>query len=122
MDCDMPVIMGGADQAPTPGVLGRACLTSCVVMGLRITAETKGVPVSEIAVELTMDWDNRGLFGMGGVYVGPLNVRLQIELTSSASEAELREVLDEGLKNDPWLIALQKPHRVQVGMRQKQEG
>ena len=118
----MPVIMGGADQASTPGVLGRACLTSCVVMGLRIAAESKGVPVSEIAVELTMDWDNRGLFGMDGVYAGPSNVRLQIELTSSASEVELREVLDEGLKNDPWLIALQKPHRVQVGMRHKQEG
>lgn len=110
----MPKIMGGTDRAPTPGVLGRACLTSCIAMGLRIAAECRGVPVSEIAVDLTMEWDNRGIFGMDGASAGPEGIQLQIELTSSAPETELRKVVDEGLKNDPWLVALQKPHEVDI--------
>ncbi|MCR9134759.1 MAG: OsmC family protein [Alphaproteobacteria bacterium] len=114
IECDMPTIMGGTDRAPTPGVLGRACLTSCIVMGLRIAAECRGVPVSEIAVDLTMEWDNRGIFGMDGASAGPGGIQLQIELTSSAPESELRKVVDEGLKNDPWLVALQKPHKVDI--------
>jgi len=117
LTCDMPQIMGGTGMAPTPGVLGRACLASCIVMGVRIAAETRGVSVGEITVDLSMDWDNRGIFGMGGVSAGPGNIQLRITLDSSASENVLQDVVAEGLKNDPWLIALQDPHSVQTELQ-----
>lgn len=117
LTCDMPQIMGGIGTAPTPGVLGRACLASCIVMGIRIAAETRGVPVGEITVDLSMDWDNRGILGMDGVSAGPGNIQLQITLDSSAPEIKLQEIVAEGLKNDPWLIALQDPHSVQTELR-----
>lgn len=112
MICDMPPIMGGTGKAPTPGVWGRACLAGCIAMGIRISAESRGVLVAEIAVDLSMDWDNRGMFGMDGVSAGPGNIQLRVTLTSSAPEEELRDVVAAGLRNDAWLIALQEPHAV----------
>ena len=117
LTCGMPKIMGGTGTAPTPGVYGRACLASCIAIGIRIAAETRGVPVGEITVDLSMDWDNRGIFGMDGVSAGPRNIQLQITLDSTAPENTLHDVVAEGLKNDPWLIALQDPHSVQTELR-----
>ncbi len=109
---DMPEAAGGSGAGPTPGVLGRACIAGCVAMGVRIAAARRAVAIEEIAVDLSMDWDNRGLFGLDGVSAGPAKVRLEIQLKSDAPEALLRETVAEGLRHDPWLIALTDPHDV----------
>jgi len=114
---DMPVAVGGSDAGPTPGVFGRACLSSCIAIGIRIAAVRQEVAIDKINVDLTMDWDGRGLFGLSGISAGPANISLAIEVESHAAETEIQAVIAEGLRNDPWLVALTQPHDVTTDIR-----
>jgi len=114
---DMPVAAGGSDAGPTPGVYGRACLTSCIAIGIRIAADRQEVEIGKINVDLSMDWDSRGIFGLSGVSAGPSNISLVIEVESHADEHEIQAVIAEGMRNDPWLIALTQPHDVATDIR-----
>ncbi|MEP3329309.1 OsmC family protein [Sedimentitalea sp.] len=109
---DMPIGLGGTQAGPTPGVFGRACLTSCIVMGIRIAAERRGVRLDRVASDLSMDWDSRGLFGMGDVSPGPSNITVKLTIDGDASETELNEIAAEGMRISPWVIALTQPHTI----------
>jgi len=114
---DMPAAVGGSGAGPTPGVLGRACLTSCIAIGIRIAADRQEVEIGKINVDLSMDWDSRGLFGLSGVSAGPSNISFAIEVESHAAEHEIQAVIAEGLRNDPWLVALTQPHEMTTDIR-----
>lgn len=114
---DMPVAAGGSNAGPTPGVYGRACLASCIAMGIRIAAERRGIAVDQIDVSLSMDWDSRGLFGLSGVSAGPSNIALEIDVESPAPDSDVQALVAEGMSNDPWLIALTQPHTVTSDLR-----
>ncbi|MBK0329750.1 OsmC family protein [Rhodobacteraceae bacterium F11138] len=109
---DMPTGVGGTQAGPTPGVYGRTALSSCIVMGIRIAAERRGVRLRAVTADLSMDWDSRGLFGMGDASPGPSNIAVKLHLDSDASEKELNEIVAEGMRHSPWVIALTQPHRV----------
>ena len=49
---DMPEAVGGTGTAPTPGVLGRAALGSCLAIGYMIWASKMGVPIEKLEVEV----------------------------------------------------------------------
>ena len=67
---DMPVEAGGSGAGPTPGVHGRAALASCLAIGYSICLARAGVAVRSLEVEVAVDYDNRGLVGMDGIYPG----------------------------------------------------
>jgi uncharacterized OsmC-like protein len=114
---DMPVAVGGSDAGPTPGVFGRACLSSCIAIGIRMAADRQEVAIDAIKVDLSMDWDGRGLFGLSGISAGPSNISLEIEVESDAAEKDIQTVIAEGMRNDPWLVALMQPHDVTTDIR-----
>ena len=62
---DMPAKVGGDESAPTPGVLGRAALASCLAIGIAAWAARLGVPIDALEVEVQADFDARGELGMG---------------------------------------------------------
>jgi uncharacterized OsmC-like protein len=62
---DMPAKAGGEESAPTPGVLGRAALASCIVMGIAAWAARLGVPIDALEVEVQADFNVRGELGVG---------------------------------------------------------
>src|SRR5512132_2992391 len=62
---DMPAKLGGGETAPTPGVLGRAALASCLVIGIATWAARQGVPIDALEVEVEADFDARGELGIG---------------------------------------------------------
>jgi hypothetical protein len=68
---DMPAKVGGEETAPTPGVLGRAALASCLAIGIASWAARLGVPIDAIEVEVQADFDARGELGVGGNGVVP---------------------------------------------------
>ena len=109
---DMPTGVGGTQSGPTPGVFGRACLASCIVMGIRIAAERRGVRLDKVTADLSMDWDSRGLFGMDDVSPGPFNVAVNLNLAGDAREEVLNEIVAEGMRHSPWVIALTQPHMI----------
>lgn len=103
MNIDMSPAIGGEGSGPSPGFLGRAALGSCVAIGLKIAALRAGITIDRISVTLEMDWDDRGLFGIGDAPAGATAIRLAIKVESPAAKEAVDAVIRDGLKNDPWL-------------------
>jgi uncharacterized OsmC-like protein len=101
---DMPGKAGGDDSAPTPGVLGRAALASCLTIGIAAWAARLGVPIDVLEVEVQTDFDARGELGIGdGVPPGYTAVRYIIALESPAARQDLDQLLDLAERHSPYL-------------------
>jgi uncharacterized OsmC-like protein len=91
----LPDTYGGDGGAPTPGVLGRSALASCVALGYAMWAARMDLPIDELTVEVEADYDARGELGVDdGIAPGYTQVRYTVSVVSSASEERVREVLD----------------------------
>jgi uncharacterized OsmC-like protein len=101
---DMPAKVGGDESAPTPGVLGRGALASCLVISLAAWAARLGVPIEALEVEVQADFDARGELGMGdGIPAGYSEVRYTVSLRSPAARADLDRLLDLAERHSPYL-------------------
>jgi len=100
---DMPEQAGGSGSAPTPGVLGRAALGSCLAMGYMMYAAKLEVPFSALEVEIQTDHDDGALFGVADVPAGYSEVRYIVTVESDASEVDILRVLNEAEAHGPYL-------------------
>jgi uncharacterized OsmC-like protein len=100
---DMSKGAGGAKQGPTPGVLGRAALGSCLAIGFVMEAARAGVPIESVEVEVQTDFDDGALFGVSDAHPGYLDVRYEVSVTSAASEEDLRRVAEAADARSPYL-------------------
>ena len=103
INCDLPESAGGANSAPTPGVLGRAALGSCLVIGYMLWASRLDVPIDSLEVEVQADSDDGVLFGTADGSAGYSQVRYCVRVCSNATEEELMKVFDEGDQHSPYL-------------------
>jgi len=101
---DLPAKVGGEGTAPTPGVLGRAALASCLAIGVAAWAARLGVAIGSLEVEVQADFDARGELGMGnGIPAGYSEVRYAISIESGAPRHELDRLLDLAERHSPYL-------------------
>jgi uncharacterized OsmC-like protein len=100
---DMPTKLGGDASGPTPGVLGRAALASCLVIGVGAWAARLGIEVGAVEVEVETDFDARGELGMGRVEPGYSIVRCRISIDSPASRSEIDHLLELVERHSPYL-------------------
>jgi uncharacterized OsmC-like protein len=100
---DMVEAMGGDAAGPSPGFFGRAALTSCIAIGIKMTAARADIRIGSIDVEVEMDWDNRGLLGLGDAPAATTGIRVFIAIQSKAPAQAIQTVVQESLKNSPWL-------------------
>jgi uncharacterized OsmC-like protein len=111
LETDMPETMGGQGSAPTPGVYGRAALGSCLAMGYKLRAETLGIEVTSIKIDIDADSDMAGmLFLESASPPGYTEVRYHVEIESPAPEAAVRRVVDEGDALSPYLDVFSRAH------------
>jgi uncharacterized OsmC-like protein len=103
LSADLPSNAGGSDSAPTPGVLGRAALGSCLAMGYMLWASKLEVSIDSLEVEIQADSDDGVLFGVSDAPPGYSEVRYCVRVQSSASEEEIVKVLDAGDRHSPYL-------------------
>jgi uncharacterized OsmC-like protein len=103
LTADMPTSVGGSGLAPTPGVLVRGALSSCLAICYKLWAAKLGVPIAAIEVEVHADYDDGALFGVGEAPPGYLEVRYAVTIESDAPEADVQRVLDEGDAHSPIL-------------------
>jgi len=103
LNADLPSKAGGSDSGPTPGVLGRAALGSCMAMGYMLWASKLEVPIESLEVEIQADSDDGVLFGVSDAPPGYTEVRYCVRVQSGASEEEIFKVLDAGDKHGPYL-------------------
>ncbi len=96
-ETDLPETMGGEGSGPSPGVLGRAALGSCLAMGYQMRAARLGVDLASVSVEIEADFDVVGMLSMeAAARPGYSEVRYHVRVESSAPEADILRVLDEG--------------------------
>lgn len=108
-EADMPEQAGGQGEAPTPGMLGRAALGSCLAISYMLWASRRDVPVTDLKVEIQADSDDGGLFGTADIAPGYAQVRYCVTVESSASEEAVIAVLDEAERHSPWLDVFTRP-------------
>ncbi len=97
---DMPAKAGGEDSAPSPGVLGRGALASCLAIGISVWAARLEVPITAVEVEVQADFDARGELGVGeNIPPGYREVRYLVSIDSSASEGALVELLETAMSS-----------------------
>ncbi len=100
---DMPAKAGGDETAPTPGMLGRGALASCLVIGISMWAARLGIPIDGLEVEVQADFDVRGEMGVGDVKAGYQEVRYLVSIDSPASTEALTELLETTERHSPYM-------------------
>ena len=101
---DMPVKAGGEESAPTPGVLGRGALASCIAVSVAAWAARRDIPVDSVQVEVQADFDARGELGMDdGIPAGYQEVRYVISVASPAPPEVVAELVETAERHSPYV-------------------
>ena len=114
---DMPEQAGGAGSAPSPGVLGRAALGSCLAMGYMMYAAKLDVLFNGLEVEIQADFDDGALFGVADTPAGYSEVRYVVAVDSDAPEADILRVLDAAEAHSPYLDVFSRAQRCRREVR-----
>ena len=94
---------GGVNDAPNPGVYGRAALGSCLAIGYKMWSARLGVPIDALDIEIHASYDVRGELGINDdVTPGYYSVRYVVNIQSSASEADVIRLLDTADRYSSW--------------------
>jgi uncharacterized OsmC-like protein len=94
---------GGANEAPNPGVLGRAALGSCLAIGYAMWAARLNVPIESLEIEVQADYDVRGELGVNDeVRPGYTAMRYIVTVSSPASAEEINRWLDTADRYSSW--------------------
>ncbi len=100
---DMPSQVGGNGTGPTPGVLGRAALGSCLAMGYMMWASRLDVIIDSLEVQIEATYDDGGLFDTSDSVPGYTEIRYTVKIKSPASKKDIEKVLDKGDRHSPYL-------------------
>jgi uncharacterized OsmC-like protein len=112
IETDLTAALGGHASGPTPSVLLRAALGSCLAMGYRLRAARHGVPVAAIRVAVETDSAIAGMLDPGSAFPpGFIEVRYRVEIDSSAA-GPVEPLIDEADRLSPVLDALTRVNRV----------
>lgn len=103
LNATMAESAGGSGVYPTPGVLGRAALGSCLAIGYKMWASKLEIPIKSLEIEIEADVDSAGLYGTADVAPGYSEVRYSVRIESLASEADINTLLEHGDKHSPYL-------------------
>ena len=104
IDADLPRSLGGTGAAPTPGVLVRAALGSCLAMGYRLRAAKHGVELTSIRVTVDADSEVAGMLLCDtAAPPGYTELRYHVEIDSPAAPGDVMRIIDEGDRLSPML-------------------
>jgi uncharacterized OsmC-like protein len=114
---------GGTNAGPTPGILGRGALGSCLAIGYAMWAARLGVDLDSLEVEVEADYDSRGELGVADdVPPGYLQVRYRVTVSSPAPEEDLRRVLDIADKYSPYRDVFLRPNDLRRALHIRRTG
>jgi len=104
IEADLVPAMGGGGTAPTPNVLLRAALGTCMAMSYRLRAARRGVELTSIRVTVEADSELAGMLSCDAVAPpGYTEVRYHVEVESPDDPARVAAILDEGDRLSPLL-------------------
>ena len=115
---DVPPGMGGSGQGPSPSMLFRSAVSSCVAIGLKMWAARQDVPMEEISVTVETDVDARGQLDVPCDAVpGFEAIRIGIEIVSDADTAAIGKVVEMTLRTSPMMDAIGGPDAATIATR-----
>jgi len=101
---------GGANEAPNPGVYGRAALGSCLVLGYAAWAARMNIPLRSIDVEVQADYDASGELGIDpNVRPGYLAMRYVVRVESDAPQDDVLRMLEIAERHSSFLDDFSNP-------------
>ena len=102
-DVGMSEKYGGANDAPNPGVYGRAALGACLAIGYKMWSTRLGIPIDALEVEVHASYDARGELGVDDdVVPGYTGIRYVVHVRSAASDADVHRLLDTADRYSSW--------------------
>jgi uncharacterized OsmC-like protein len=115
---DEPEALGGSDAGPNPVELILAALGTCQEITYRAYATALGIPLDDVAVELTGEIDLKGFFAVDeAARPGYRRISGTVRLRSSASEAELEQLRAAVNAHCPVLDIVTNPVPVALDLR-----
>ncbi len=116
-DADLPTVIGGTNQAPSPTAYLLGALAGCGVAYLHDTlAPQFGVRIEAIAAVARCSTDLRGLIGMDDASPELLDLSLDIEVTTPDVEA-IGPMFEAWRERCPIYLALLRPQTVTLTTR-----
>jgi uncharacterized OsmC-like protein len=101
---------GGQNNAPNPGVYGRAALGSCMAIGYAMWAARLEIPVRSLAVEVRARYDARGELGIDdSIRPGYAGIDCIVTVDTDASDADVERLLDTADRHSSWIDDLRNP-------------
>ena len=91
---DEPVAQGGTDKGMNPVELLLASIASCQTISTSIYAESMGIKIDEMTVEVEGDMDSAGFMGYSKFRPGYTNIRTHVKIKSDADPAMVQQLID----------------------------
>ncbi|MDQ4079020.1 MAG: OsmC family protein [Chloroflexota bacterium] len=115
---DLPAVLGGTNEAPSPTALLLSALAGCAVVFIRDTlAPQLGVRVEMVEATVRCETDARGLLGMDGVAPDLQAIQLEIQVRSPDDERDVQQLFQVWQERCPIYLALIKPTNVSLDIR-----
>ena len=109
---------GGNNAGPSPGFFGRGALGSCLTIGIAMWAARLEIPIDGVEVMVEADYDSRGELGVADdIPPGYTQVRCITTVTSSASEPDVRRVVEMAEKYSPYRDVFARAHDIRGELR-----
>lgn len=114
IDSDLGEALGGTGSAPSPGVLVRAALGSCLAMMYQLRAAKHGVELTSIRVLVETDSEIAGMLLCNTMSPpGYTEIRFHVDIESPAPRDDVLRAIDEGDRLSPLLDVLTRANSVQ---------
>lgn len=118
---DLPGLLGGSNQAPSPTLLLLGALAGCAVVFIRDTlGPLLNVQITDVHATVRCRTDFRGLLGLDGAPPDLEDIELGIEIVSP-DERGVDSVFQAWVERCPVYLALTKPTKVATTIEIKRE-
>jgi uncharacterized OsmC-like protein len=110
LQTDMPVALGGEEEAPSPGWYFRAGVASCLATTIALHAAVRGIALRRLEVEAHSESDPRGLLGCTqGVPAGAQRMWTEVRIEADDADAQqLNELVAYADAHAPMSGALRR--------------
>ncbi len=110
---DLPLPLGGSNQAPSPTALLLSALAGCAVVFIRDTlGPLLNVRITDVRATVWCRTDFRGLVGLDSAPPDLQDIELDITISSPDGERDVRSVMQAWTERCPVYLALTKPMNV----------
>lgn len=114
-DADLPPVLGGGNQAPSPTAYLLGALAGCAVAFVADTlAPQFDVQIDDLRATARCTSDLRGLLGMEGARPEMGGMEIDIEIDSPSDPDRVAALRAAWLERCPVLLALRQPNEVTV--------